>query len=88
MPQVAQFAATLKEHQLAVGSDGLTVLARAVIEHNLLSVSKVPSPIPPCALSGRAPPHRLRIPCCAQQSVIARLLLTQTVVLCDPLMSH
>ena len=62
---MAQFAAGLKESQLAVGADGLTVLQarrragahawraradvcgagrgaqRAVIEHNLLSVSKV-----------------------------------------------
>ena len=40
-PQVAQFAAGLKEHQTAAGADGLTVLTRAVIEHNLLAVSKL-----------------------------------------------
>lgn len=39
--EVAQFAAELRPHQLAVGSDGLTVLQRAVIEHNLLSASKL-----------------------------------------------
>lgn len=39
--EVAQFAAGLQTHQLAVGSDGLTVLQRAVIEHNLLSASKL-----------------------------------------------
>ena len=31
----------LKPHQLAVGDDGLTVLSRAVSEHNLLSASKL-----------------------------------------------
>lgn len=39
--EVAQFAAELRPHQLAVGADGLTVLQRAVIEHNLLSASKL-----------------------------------------------
>lgn len=35
------FAATLAEHQLARMSDGLTVLQKAMFEHNLLAVSKV-----------------------------------------------
>ena len=35
------FAATLAEHQLAKMSDGLTVLQKAMFEHNLLAVSKV-----------------------------------------------
>lgn len=39
--EVEQFGATLKPHQLAVGDDGLTVLSRAVSEHNLLSASKL-----------------------------------------------
>lgn len=33
------FEAELKPHQLAAGGDGLTVLARAVIEHNLAAAS-------------------------------------------------
>ena len=39
--EVEAFSKTLKPHQLAVGGDGLTVLYRAVIEHNLLSASKL-----------------------------------------------
>jgi COP9 signalosome complex subunit 4 len=39
--EVAAFGAALKPHQLAVGDDGLTVLSRAVSEHNLLSASKL-----------------------------------------------
>ena len=39
--EVSAFGAALKPHQLAVGDDGLTVLSRAVSEHNLLSASKL-----------------------------------------------
>lgn len=39
--EVDAFGAGLKPHQLAVGDDGLTVLSRAVSEHNLLSASKL-----------------------------------------------
>jgi len=39
--EVEAFAQSLSAHQLATGSDGLTVLDRAVIEHNLLSASKL-----------------------------------------------
>jgi COP9 signalosome complex subunit 4 len=39
--EVDAFGATLKPHQLVVGDDGLTVLSRAVSEHNLLSASKL-----------------------------------------------
>mmetsp|Transcript_38359 Transcript_38359/g.95192 ORF Transcript_38359/g.95192 Transcript_38359/m.95192 type:complete len:405 (-) Transcript_38359:261-1475(-) len=39
--EVEAFSLTLKPHQLEVGPDGLTVLVRAVIEHNLLSASKL-----------------------------------------------
>lgn len=39
--QVDEFAKTLKAHQLALLPDGTTVLSRAVIEHNLLSASKL-----------------------------------------------
>ncbi|KAJ5070631.1 cop9 signalosome complex subunit 4 [Anaeramoeba ignava] len=39
--EVEQFAKTLRPHQLAVLSDGATVLDRAVMEHNLLSASKL-----------------------------------------------
>ena len=39
--EVAAFADTLADHQLARTADGSTVLERAVIEHNLVGVSKV-----------------------------------------------
>jgi len=40
-PEVEKFAKQLKPHQMAVLADGSTVLDRAVIEHNLLSASKL-----------------------------------------------
>lgn len=39
--EVDAFSLTLRPHQLAAGADGLTVLTRAVSEHNLLSASKL-----------------------------------------------
>ncbi|KAI7472391.1 CSN4 COP9 signalosome complex subunit 4 [Hortaea werneckii] len=39
--EVNAFAADLKEHQLAKTSDGSTVLDKAVLEHNLLAVSRL-----------------------------------------------
>lgn len=39
--EVAKFADKLAPHQLAQTSDGSTVLAKAVIEHNLLSASRL-----------------------------------------------
>ena len=39
--EVAAFAAKLSPHQLAKTSDGSTVLDRAVLEHNLLGVSRL-----------------------------------------------
>ncbi|KAL2255231.1 hypothetical protein VTK26DRAFT_3821 [Humicola hyalothermophila] len=39
--EVAKFAQGLDEHQLATTSDGSTVLERAVVEHNLLSASRL-----------------------------------------------
>lgn len=39
--EVAKFAGKLAPHQLAKTADGSTVLAKAVIEHNLLSSSKL-----------------------------------------------
>lgn len=39
--EVAAFAAGLKDHQLAKTSDGTTVLDKAVLEHNLLAVSRL-----------------------------------------------
>ena len=39
--EVSAFAAGLKEHQLAKTSDGSTVLDKAVLEHNLLAVSRL-----------------------------------------------
>jgi len=40
-PEVEKFAKELKPHQMATLGDGSTVLDRAVIEHNLLSASKL-----------------------------------------------
>ena len=39
--EVEKFAAGLSPHQLAKTSDGSTVLAKAVVEHNLLSASRL-----------------------------------------------
>ncbi|KAL8808004.1 MAG: hypothetical protein Q9223_001426 [Gallowayella weberi] len=39
--EVARFSEKLQPHQLAKTADGSTVLAKAVIEHNLLSVSRL-----------------------------------------------
>lgn len=39
--EVQAFSAKLQPHQLAVTSDGSTVLTKAVIEHNLLAASKL-----------------------------------------------
>lgn len=39
--EVAAFAAGLKEHQLAKTADGSTVLDKAVLEHNLLAISRL-----------------------------------------------
>ncbi|TKA31783.1 hypothetical protein B0A50_01862 [Salinomyces thailandicus] len=39
--EVSAFAGGLKEHQLAKTSDGSTVLDKAVLEHNLLAVSRL-----------------------------------------------
>lgn len=39
--QVDAFRPTLRPHQLATQSDGMTVLDRAVIEHNLLAASRL-----------------------------------------------
>lgn len=43
--EVAKFAEGLQPHQLATTSDGSTVLAKAVVEHNLLAVSRLYSNI-------------------------------------------
>ena len=40
-PEVKEFAALLRPHQKAVIGDGWTILDRAVIEHNILSASKL-----------------------------------------------
>ncbi len=39
--EVDKFAASLQPHQLAKTADGSTVLAKAVVEHNLLSASRL-----------------------------------------------
>jgi COP9 signalosome complex subunit 4 len=38
--EVVAFAETLEPHQVALGGDGLTVLQRSVLEHNLVAASK------------------------------------------------
>lgn len=48
--EVATFAANLKEHQLAKTADGSTVLDKAVLEHNLLAVSRLYQNISTAAL--------------------------------------
>ena len=40
-PQVEQFSRQLRPHQMAMLPDGTTVLARAVIEHNLAAASRL-----------------------------------------------
>ena len=39
--EVEAFKSTLKPHQMALLPDGTTVLAKAVMQHNLLSASKL-----------------------------------------------
>ena len=39
--EVSAFASTLKDHQLAKTSDDSTVLDKAVLEHNLLAISRL-----------------------------------------------
>ncbi|KAH7329084.1 PCI domain-containing protein [Stachybotrys elegans] len=50
--EVAKFAEGLQPHQLATTSDGSTVLAKAVVEHNLLAASRVYNNISFEALGG------------------------------------
>lgn len=40
-PQLQEFSSLLAEHQKAITSDGSTILERAVVEHNLLAISKL-----------------------------------------------
>jgi COP9 signalosome complex subunit 4 len=40
-PQLQEFAAMLQPHQKAVTADGTSILDRAVVEHNILSASKL-----------------------------------------------
>ena len=39
--EVESFANTLKPHQMAILPDGSTVLGKAMMQHNLLSASKL-----------------------------------------------
>jgi COP9 signalosome complex subunit 4 len=39
--EVEAFSSTLKPHQMALLPDGSTVLSKAVMQHNLLSASKL-----------------------------------------------
>lgn len=40
-PQLKEFSDMLTDHQKATTADGSTILARAVVEHNLLAISKL-----------------------------------------------
>lgn len=58
--EVEAFKSTLRQHQMALLPDGTTVLAKAVMQHNLLSASKLynnitvsVSPPRPCAGTSR-----------------------------------
>lgn len=50
--EVSAFAAGLQEHQLAKTSDGSTVLDKAVLEHNLLAISRLYQNITTANLAG------------------------------------
>lgn len=50
--EVAKFAEGLQPHQLATTADGSTVLAKAVVEHNLLGASRLYANIGFAALGG------------------------------------
>jgi COP9 signalosome complex subunit 4 len=63
--EVEAFKSTLRQHQMALLPDGTTVLAKAVMQHNLLSASKLYNNIT-VAVS----PHKS-----AQQAVRILLLL-------------
>lgn len=51
--EVEAFKSTLRQHQMALLPDGTTVLAKAVMQHNLLSASKLYNNIT-VAVSARA----------------------------------
>mmetsp|Transcript_11464 Transcript_11464/g.16388 ORF Transcript_11464/g.16388 Transcript_11464/m.16388 type:complete len:428 (-) Transcript_11464:523-1806(-) len=40
-PEIKQFEKSLRPHQMAITSDGLTVLQKAMIEHNLFAAAKM-----------------------------------------------
>lgn len=40
-PELVAFAATLADHQKAIRGDGMTILERGMVEHNLIAVSKL-----------------------------------------------
>jgi COP9 signalosome complex subunit 4 len=39
--ELVQFEASLAEHQRAIMADGLTIMERGVVEHNMMAVSKL-----------------------------------------------
>ena len=39
--ELTKFESTLQEHQKAVMGDGLTIMERGVVEHNMIAVSKL-----------------------------------------------
>ncbi|ORY33542.1 PCI-domain-containing protein [Rhizoclosmatium globosum] len=68
--EIAEFRETLRPHQLARLSDGMTVLDRAVIEHNVVAASKIYTSIKFSQLSGL-----LGVPTAeAAESVVARMV--------------
>jgi len=69
-PEVQKFAEGLKEHQMAKLADGSTVLDRAVIEHNLLSASRIYNNITFDELGAL-----LEIPAAKAEEIAARMMV-------------
>ncbi|KAJ3284570.1 COP9 signalosome complex subunit 4 [Rhizoclosmatium sp. JEL0117] len=68
--EIAEFRETLRPHQLARLSDGMTVLDRAVIEHNVVAASKIYTSIKFSQLSGLLGVATAE----AAESVVARMV--------------
>ena len=66
-----RFEQTLKEHQRATGADGLTVLRRAVIEHNVIAASKVYTNIRFSELGAL-----LEVPAEQAEGIVAKMVVT------------
>eukprot|EP00937_MAST-01D_sp_MAST-1D-sp2_P000716 g716.t1 len=68
---IERFEQTLKEHQRATGADGLTVLRRAVIEHNVIAASKVYTNIRFSELGAL-----LEVPAEQAEGIVAKMVVT------------